>query len=327
MLGQVRPMACKLTPDDRREYQATYCNLCASLGSRYGVSTRPLLVYDFASLAWLFEPEDAQPKPFRRLNCLQGGRWTSRGRMRPVDRFLAAISVYACGMKVQDDLQDEPRVRTRLASRWYASTFRKARHDLAASGFDISALEEILNDQKTIEERRESDFEAASRPTGMAYGLVVRHLADLAGWRLDQRDVELVSERIGRYVYLLDAARDCESDLGRSYNPLCCLDGRDLAEVSQPRKLELTSYAVQLLEEADGCIHERIPRLLARWDALRTRLLRQLGVGRKDVTLNVVCCCPCGDGAVGGSSDECGGPCGCCLCIIGAGICCDKCLT
>lgn len=71
----------------------------------------------FSSLASLLEPEGPSEKPYRRFNCLQGGAWTTRCQLRPLDCFLAAISVYSCGVKVQDDLEDEQQLRTRLAGR------------------------------------------------------------------------------------------------------------------------------------------------------------------------------------------------------------------
>ena len=43
MFGHLRPAFASLGPDDRREYQAAYCGLCGTLGSRYGVVTVAML--------------------------------------------------------------------------------------------------------------------------------------------------------------------------------------------------------------------------------------------------------------------------------------------
>ena len=126
MFGRLRPLLRQATPAERRGYQRVYCNLCAGLAAQYGARARLFVVYDFASLAWLVCGDDVREQPFRRMNCLQGGVIGRRHRLRPLERFLAAISAYTCAVKVRDDLEDGDSWKARWAERIGAKAFRQA---------------------------------------------------------------------------------------------------------------------------------------------------------------------------------------------------------
>lgn len=324
MFGLLRPRTNQLSRAERTEYQSAYCNLCGSIASRYGVSARLLVLYDFASLAWLLGQDVKDSVPFPRYNCVRGGLRSARGALRDQDRFLAAASVYTCGIKVQDDLQDEQSARSRLAERYYRSSFRQARDDLERSGFDISGIDAVLAQQRDIERRYESRFDVASQPTGTAYALVAEHLVRLSSVPISAETAARLGDCLGRCVYLVDAYRDCAADVGVSHNPLCCADGRPAPEVPQARKRDLIRYVLAIAHEIDQSLEQQPAMVELRWATLRDRLLRLLDVETPSVTLNMTCCIPCGDDCVVAVDDnDCAGLCWGCCCL---GCCCYNCL-
>lgn len=54
MFGILKPSLCSLSENEKKSYNLTYCNLCASLsGSGVGVFNRLFLVNDIVTIDWL----------------------------------------------------------------------------------------------------------------------------------------------------------------------------------------------------------------------------------------------------------------------------------
>jgi hypothetical protein len=180
MFGLLRPAQDAANRRLPASYMSVYCDLCAVLSLRYGLSARPLIVHDIAALSWLLEAGRDPAVVFPRLNCVKGGTRSIPVRDRqPTDRarLAAALSCYAVGVKVRDDLADEPSWRSRALHSFYARTFAEAHHELAQLGFPLDALSSTLAHQANVERRRTSDLDVASESTGRAYAIVARQLA------------------------------------------------------------------------------------------------------------------------------------------------------
>ena len=81
MFGYVRAVTSALPPEEAQRYEAVYCGLCRTLGSRYGKSAQLILNYDFVFLALLLarpEGEGSFPTcpcpvhPWRKKTCWLG---------------------------------------------------------------------------------------------------------------------------------------------------------------------------------------------------------------------------------------------------------------
>ena len=81
MFGYVRAIPDVLPEEEARRYEAVYCGLCMTLGTRYGWTARFILNYDFVFLALLLAPGEAggcacrtcPAKPWRKKECWTGG--------------------------------------------------------------------------------------------------------------------------------------------------------------------------------------------------------------------------------------------------------------
>ncbi|MCA9055054.1 MAG: hypothetical protein KDA75_14530, partial [Planctomycetaceae bacterium] len=295
MFGRLRPDRCSLPVEERQRYSAEYCNLCGAISSTYGYSARIFVVFDFASLAWVLLDRPSEELDHPRLNCIRGA-----GRRRcdssVSDRFLAAASIYACGVKTQDDMEDNPTLRSRIRARLILKRVAEAEADLVATGFAVNELHDCLMAQRAIEAAGETDLHRASGPTGDAYRLIATHLVRIASSDCRPEIAAAIGDAAGRYVFLADAVQDYEQDLGHNYNPLV----QDSAERKLPasRHRELAAYVASLSGALEIALARADPTMLFRWNGLLRQLEELMRLTPRSVTLNVVCCVPCGDGAV-----------------------------
>jgi hypothetical protein len=275
MFGLLRPQRRLLNGEDRRDHSSAYCNLCASLSYCYGVSSRLLVVHDVATADWLLSGQRAEPRLFPIANCVRGG---VRSVARPAclsarQRFLAALSAYTVGVKVADDLSDHGTGKARLAQAIYGPVFARARRDLAVHGFDVAAFEAVLATQRQVEESGETDLDAASAPSGLAFALVARHLARQHGEGVGPGDASRLGDWIGRSVFLADACQDLERDLiAGAYNPLRAPLDRTANGEDTDRRREALTYLGHFLNQARIVCGRLGPGVARRWHATEPTL-------------------------------------------------------
>jgi hypothetical protein len=283
MFGLLRPHKSLVEAEDWRDYASAYCNLCASLSHHYGLPSRLLVVHDVATADWLLAGAAEVRRPFPTCNCLRGGTRCILPALRQDERqsLLAAVSAYTVGVKVQDDLADGGGWKARLAQALYRDTFARARCDLARTGFDVAAFEGALAEQREQERRGEADLAAAAGPSGRAFGLVARHLAQRHGG-VGPDDAYALGERIGRAVFLVDAYQDYGRDLAAgAYNPLCCAGPCPAPPLEAGRAREVVGVVADLLEEAQAICARMAGRVAARWRAARASLAHRMSHGEE----------------------------------------------
>jgi hypothetical protein len=326
MFGVVQPSIPLLSPEERSRFSASYCNLCASLGFEYGVTSRFLVVHDIATLGWLFEGDTRTSQPFAAYNCLKGGT-LGRRRDQPLplrNRFLAAISAYAIGVKVKDDLQDRGSLTARASEWLFGPTFEQSKATLAETGFDVASLETTIKAQQQVEQSAERKLDVASEPTAAAYAQVSEYCSATAGEFVSSNTARAMGAAIGRCVYLLDAYRDYAQDIGRSFNPLLEVGtkGRKLSPAGEGN---LRQYIAAQLRDASGLVAETSDRIRSCWASVCDHFARSFGIPAKSVTLYSTCCCvPEARTVVVFNGDECGKSCttSCCGAICLTGCCC-----
>jgi hypothetical protein len=281
MFGLLRPHKRLVGAEDWRDYASAYCNLCASLSHRYGLTSRLLVVHDVATAEWLLSGAAPVRRPFPTCNCVKGGTRSVPAALRTDERqsLLAAISAYTVGVKVQDDLADGGGWKARLAHALYKDTFARARRDLAEGGFEVTAFEAALAQQQELERRGETDLGGASGPSGRAFGLVARHLARRHGGA-GPEDAYALGECIGRAVFLVDAYQDFGRDLAAgAYNPLRCAGGGAAAPLEPGRAREVLDVVDGLLDEAQAICARMSERVAVRWRAARASLAHRMSHG------------------------------------------------
>lgn len=323
MFGILRPGRAFASTTELQRYSSAYCNLCGFISSRYGFSSRLLLVHDFVTLWWLMEPQDNPQRRLRNLNCVRGGSRRVRNELTEAERFLAAISVFAAGVKIDDDAHDERTMRSRSLRRLYRRKFEQARVELEDVNFDVTSLEQLLARQREVEERCERNLAVASEVTGHCYAMIAEKLCGLMESELSVNEAFTIGESLGRSVFVADAIRDHDEDCGHAYNPLCGCCSTESGRFPQTARENAMAYLGQVMSVASRVTTGIGDVFLNRISVLGHQLFASIGVrDPSTVTLYFLCCIPCGDGAVGVDSKECSDfcakacCCGCCCCYL-----------
>ncbi|BBO33456.1 hypothetical protein PLANPX_3068 [Lacipirellula parvula] len=326
MFGILKPAYRELHGRDRVAYSSIYCNLCGALAAEYGLPSRLLVVHDIATLAWLLTTGETREMPFNRGNCLRGGAGRVRqGGLPPLLKYLAAISAFTLGVKLQDDERDQRNWRNAIVNATYQRTFNRSSQKLQQVGADTNRLRSALEEQCVLEARSESELECAAAPTAQAYAAVVHEIHRLGAPRADfsfeQR--EALGAALGATIYAIDAFRDYEKDLEGSYNPLC-VQAAKAASMPQTVRGDALRFIENCLASASGVIRTLDNATHLRWNAIAAHLLGYLRPLPEFITLSTRCYVPCEHGVVAFDDKECTPAVyGClCCCCLGLNYCC-----
>lgn len=211
MYGYIRPDKRELRVREYELFRATYCGLCETLRSRYGLCARFAVNYDLTFLAMALsdlpgaEIRRCPIHPLRRRPCVCGG---------PALNAAADYSVILARWKLADAVDDEKGGRALLASTGQAiwkSVYEKA----AARRPDFDG-----NTRKCLEDMVALEKDGCQSLDRMA-DCFARIIAFAAGGTARERILRELFYHVGRYVYILDAVDDLEEDIRLNrYNPL-----------------------------------------------------------------------------------------------------------
>jgi len=224
MFGYLTADRSRLSEAQRQRYRSCYCGLCRAIGQRCGQVCRLCLTYDMVFLTMtldsLYEPEAVTER-----------RTCPVHPLRPVESCRSAAADYGADLNVLlayynclDDWEDE----RRLLKAGEAKLLRAAAYAAGERNpVQRSAVAEGLAALREIEQRRDPSPDAGANAFGALMG-------SLFVWKRDRWEPELraLGEGLGRFIYLLDAARDRAADEKKGlYNPLSAAfrDGLDEA--------------------------------------------------------------------------------------------------
>lgn len=216
MFGYIRPPLGKLPQEEQERFRQVYCGLCNTLGTRYGLTARFILNYDFTFLAVLLS--DGKEDGEHCIRCLVHP--LKKRRCRPVDPALelaADESVILAYWQLRDGVADHgfwKGLKYRLLSGLLHGAYQKAANVRPA--FDASTREHLKKLSALESERSASMDQAAD---------TFAALLSSAAWEVDdpvrRRVLEQMLYHLGRWVYLVDAADDLKKDAASGdYNPV-----------------------------------------------------------------------------------------------------------
>ncbi len=217
MFGYVRIYKPELRIKEYEMYKAVYCTLCKKLGKEYGLLARFTLSYDFTFLALLkmaLKDEECAINngrcafyPLKKCNyCTQNDEDFD---------FSVAAAMIMLYFKLVDNLNDEKgfsRLKYLLMKPAFSASYKKAKRKYP----QINAIfEEYFSDQQSIESSGSENIDAASEPTAKMLSGVFAFCDSK-----ENKALKRLGYCIGRYIYILDAAADCKTDIKKGrYNP------------------------------------------------------------------------------------------------------------
>ena len=219
MFGYVRVDKPELKVKEYEMYKAVYCSLCKSLGKHYGILSRFTLSYDFTFLALLnmslkdgcniIEQKRCAFNPLKKCNYCKA------------DDDLEMPSAAAMIMtyyKLLDNIDDEKGIK-KIGYLCLKPILKSANKKAVLKYPQIEKIvSDYIKEQATLEKADCKEFDQIAHPTAKALAKILMLCSEDNS---QKRVLERIGYCLGRYIYLMDAFCDFQSDIKTgSYNVL-----------------------------------------------------------------------------------------------------------
>ena len=248
MFGYLAPLKSELKIREFEIYNAYYCAICRAVKKRYGELPRLMLSYDAVLVALLAEGVAGEPGEtgFNTFRCFNNPfkKRNEAARTAAID-YAADVMALLGWMSLKDRKEDRDQgsplkgFAVSMSENVTRGTGRRAAERLGGKARVCMAC---FDDQRALELAKESSLDRAADPTGRMMaelldftdipGICVATVASALSKKLRK-----IGYHLGRYIYIIDAIDDLESDReSGAYNPL----------LLRPEALEALKTAVSL---------------------------------------------------------------------------------
>ncbi len=236
MFGYVKPKKSELLVREFEAYNGIYCSLCRQLGKSYGPFAKLTLNYDctfFALVLLAMVPKSCPEFSFGRctVNPLKKCTFCSSGAEL---EFAASLTVILAYYKLRDDLRD-PGMLKRIASVFLFPAAALIHRKAARRQPEMEAVvSSCMERQRAVEQEKNSGMDQCAEPTALMLEQLLPIAAERESTAPDGRVLQQIGYYLGRWIYLIDAADDLESDLrSGAFNPFAALQkgGKPLSEI------------------------------------------------------------------------------------------------
>lgn len=245
MFGYVIPSINALPPHEQVRYRAAYCGLCHRLAKQNGQLCRLSLSYDLVFMALVLNSLYELPEESGEMRCPLHPAKTHLFATSKAFDYAADLSVALVYHKMADDWYDDLSAKARAAMATLNSAYKEV---AGRRPKQCAEIESAMNDIRALEEQAK----ASQKSAAVGYSLSLRAvspdaaanrfgllLGNLFAWQDDfwADGLRLFGARLGKFVYVMDAAMDLEADLQTgSYNPFAAMgtdpnDTRDVLEM------------------------------------------------------------------------------------------------
>lgn len=220
MFGYVKPYTNELRVAENEVYKGMYCGFCKQLAKRYGFCSRFILNYDFAFMALLSASISDEEIEFKKEVCIAHAlsKRTCCKSEKYFD-FPCAASLLMLKYKLSDNINDngfKEKLLSYLAYPFLYRSIKKAKKNYP----DLDLLmKNMTENQRKCESEKINSIDIACEQTAIALSKIFLGLYD-GGSEAQKRVLERLGYLLGRFVYMIDAADDLQSDLEKGdYNP------------------------------------------------------------------------------------------------------------
>ena len=212
MFGFVMADIKELSKEEQQRYNAVYCGVCRQMRLRSSSSARLGLSYDITFLSMLlmslYEPEEMSGNRACGFHPVRPRPWVDNEYIAYGADMNIALAYY----NALDDLQDEGKLSSKVASRIFGKEMEKIR---AAHPEKCRAIEENLAKLTALEKEKCPDPDEMAACFGKLLGELFVYREDMWADRLRG-----LGDALGRFIYLADAAVDYKKDREKGrYNP------------------------------------------------------------------------------------------------------------
>ncbi|MEZ6126061.1 MAG: DUF5685 family protein [Planctomycetaceae bacterium] len=335
-----------LAPQHRiPEWRRSYARVCQVQRRMYGLRSLPFLSYEAVFLfqlaidSGLCPPLELSSPECCRLRRLKPEPQSPR---IAAQEFAASFGVLLAGIKLQDDVRDSRRWRSRLLERIYRTPTQAARRWLSERCPGLpERVDEVIHQHLLLENQAKGErpsLNAYCRPTSEGFATVYSALATEVLRAPAQTSTLLhrAGQAIGRAIICWDCAIDFEHDrIHGQFNPLN--SPADVTAAFDDCQLQLAELGWSLPEHSICAyvlldviqrvelrrrqpVAQQCSRRMERWGLIREQGYSYAGCDGCEALCAVDACCEC-FGAAGEAAVCCNGP-GCfcdpCCCCVPA---------
>lgn len=240
MFGYVRINKMDLTFREYEHYKAYYCGLCKYLKRNHTELSRLTINYDITFLIVLLSSIYQPSAQVFYEKCIVDPVKKKKHIINDITEYAASMNILLAYYKLEDDVNDEGGIKSRLARRVYKKSFKTA-YDKYPKKADF--IKKCLGELRSLEEDQSSSIDRTSN-------CFARLLEEIFDYKDDDyRDrLRKVGFNIGKYIYIMDAYEDLDEDLEKGrYNPFTSYE--DDREALKDRVDKLIGMTLARLEE------------------------------------------------------------------------------
>lgn len=241
MFGYVRINKMDLTFREYEHYKAYYCGLCKYLKRNHTELSRMTINYDITFLIVLLSSIYQPSAQVFHEKCIVDPVKKKKHIINEITEYAASMNILLAYYKLEDDVNDEGDIKSRLLRRAYRKSFKTA-YDKYPQKADF--IKTCLGELRSLEEDQSTSIDQTSN-------CFARLLEEIFDYKDDEyRDrLRKIGFNIGKYIYIMDAYEDLDQDLEKGrYNPFSSYkDDREGLKVKVDKLIGMT---LARLEEA-----------------------------------------------------------------------------
>lgn len=241
MFGYVRINKMDLTFREYEHYKAYYCGLCKYLKRNHTELSRMTINYDITFLIVLLSSIYQPSAQVFHEKCIVDPVKKKKHIINEITEYAASMNILLAYYKLEDDVNDEGDIKSRLVRRAYKKSFKTA-YDKYPQKADF--IKACLGELRSLEEDQSTSIDQTSN-------CFARLLEEIFDYKDDEyRDrLRKIGFNIGKYIYIMDAYEDLDQDLEKGrYNPFSSY--KDDREGLKVRVDKLIGMTLARLEEA-----------------------------------------------------------------------------
>lgn len=241
MFGYVRINKMDLTFREYEHYKAYYCGLCKYLKRNHTELSRMTINYDITFLIVLLSSIYQPSAQVFHEKCIVDPVKKKKHIINEITEYAASMNILLAYYKLEDDVNDEGDIKSRLVRRAYRKSFKTA-YDKYPQKADF--IKACLRELRSLEDDQSTSIDQTSN-------CFARLLEEIFDYKDDEyRDrLRKVGFNIGKYIYIMDAYEDLDQDLEKGrYNPFSSY--KDDREGLKNKVDKLIGMTLARLEEA-----------------------------------------------------------------------------
>lgn len=216
MFGYVKPLPGELKVKEYEFYKAAYCGLCRALKEKSRILPFTLS-YDFVFLAILRMAVAGEKPEIQKIRCIAHPFRKNKPALclTPSLEKTAASAALLVYYNLKDDVADHKGIR-KLGSAALLPMTGRVRKKNMGDGF----LDSVIADALSLISRDEKAQAISPYACAETFGILLGTVFADGTEGETKKSLFQIGRRVGRWIYLLDAADDAEKDAKKkNYNP------------------------------------------------------------------------------------------------------------